>query len=54
MVLMIARQGAGPCEGQPKTLKGESENNSRKSRDLFKKWHSDILKRFNLLFLRAR
>jgi hypothetical protein len=34
MVLVIARQEARPDEWQPKTLKGELENNSRKPRDL--------------------
>jgi hypothetical protein len=34
MVLIIARQEAGPCEKWPKMLKGELENNSRKPRDL--------------------
>jgi hypothetical protein len=48
MVLMIARQGAGPCERQPKTLKGELKNNYRQPRDLFKKWHSESLKKVQL------
>jgi hypothetical protein len=29
------------------------ENNSRKPRNLVGNWHSDSLKRFNLLFLRV-
>ncbi len=35
-------------------LKGEFENNSRMPRDQVKKWHSNSLKKFNLLFLRVR
>jgi hypothetical protein len=34
MVLVMARQEAGHQERQPKTLKGELENNSRKPWDL--------------------
>jgi hypothetical protein len=37
MVLMIARQEARPPERQPKTLKVELENNSRKPKALVKK-----------------
>jgi hypothetical protein len=37
MVLVMARQEAGPCERWPKALEGELENNSRKPRDLVKK-----------------
>jgi hypothetical protein len=37
MVLMMARQEAGPCDRSPKVLKGELENNSRNLRDLVKK-----------------
>jgi hypothetical protein len=37
MVLVMVRQEAGPRERQPKTLKGELENNSRKPRDLVRK-----------------
>jgi hypothetical protein len=33
MVLMMARQEAGPGERRPKAFKGELENNSRKPRD---------------------
>jgi hypothetical protein len=33
MVLLMARWEAGPCERQPKKLKGDLENNSRKPRD---------------------
>ncbi len=35
-------------------VKGELENNSRKPRDLVRNWHSDSLKRINLLFLQVR
>jgi hypothetical protein len=34
MVLVMARQEAGPNDRWPKTLKGELENPSRKPRDL--------------------
>ncbi len=34
MVLVMARWDAGPHERQPKAIKGELENNSRKPRDL--------------------
>jgi hypothetical protein len=34
MVLMMARWEAGPHERQPKALKGELKNSSRKLRDL--------------------
>jgi hypothetical protein len=34
MVLVMARQEAGPHERWPKMLKGELENNSRKPWDL--------------------
>jgi hypothetical protein len=54
MVLVMARQEAGPYERQPKALKEELENNFRKSRDLFGKLAFDSLKRFNLLFLRVK
>jgi hypothetical protein len=37
MVLVMAKQEAGPLERQLKTLKGELENNSRKPRDLIRK-----------------
>jgi hypothetical protein len=37
-----------------KTLNGELENNSKKPRDLVKKWHSDSKKRFEFLFLGVR
>jgi hypothetical protein len=45
MVLVMARRETGPCERQPKTLKGELENNSRKLRGLVKKQASDSLKK---------
>jgi hypothetical protein len=45
---------AGPCERQPKMLKRELKNKSRKPRDLARNWYSDSLKRINLLFLRVR
>jgi hypothetical protein len=38
MVYVMARQEAGPCERWPKTLKEELENNSRKPRDLVRKF----------------
>jgi hypothetical protein len=38
MVLVMARQEAGPCERWPKTLTEELENNSRKPRDLVRKF----------------
>jgi hypothetical protein len=34
MILLMARQEAGPCERWSKKLMGELENNSRKPRDL--------------------
>jgi hypothetical protein len=37
MVLLMARQEAGPRERRPKVLKGELENNSRKPGDLVRK-----------------
>jgi hypothetical protein len=37
MVLMMARQEAGPPERWPKTLKGKLEKNSRKPGDLVRK-----------------
>jgi hypothetical protein len=37
IVLVMVRQEAGPHEKQPKTLKRELENNSRKLRDLVRK-----------------
>jgi hypothetical protein len=37
MVLGRIRREAGPCERQPKTLKGELENNTRKPEDLIRK-----------------
>jgi hypothetical protein len=37
MVLVMAKQEAGPRERQPKTLKGELENNSRKPGNLIRK-----------------
>jgi hypothetical protein len=48
MVLVIARWEAGPRERWQKTLKGESENNSRKPRVLVKNRHSDSLKKGQL------
>ncbi len=39
---------AGSCERQPKTLKGELENNSRKPRAIVRKRHSDSLKKVQL------
>jgi hypothetical protein len=39
MVLMVARQEAGPQERWPKTLNKELENNSRMPRDLVKNRH---------------
>jgi hypothetical protein len=54
MVHVMARREAGSCERWPTTLKGEFENNSRKSRDLTENWHSDSLKSVNLLFLKVR
>jgi hypothetical protein len=37
MVLGRIRGEAGPCERQPKTLKEELENNTRKPEDLIRK-----------------
>jgi hypothetical protein len=37
MVLVMVRQEAEPHERQPKTLKVESENNSRNPRDVARK-----------------
>jgi hypothetical protein len=34
MVLLMARREAGPLWRQPKVLKGELDNNSRKRRDI--------------------
>ncbi len=48
MVFVMVPQEAGPCERQPKTLKGELENKSRKPRDLVKDGHSDSLKKGQL------
>jgi hypothetical protein len=45
MVHVMARREARPCERWPTSLKGEFENNSRKSRDLTENWHSDSLKK---------
>jgi hypothetical protein len=47
MVLVMARREAGPHEGWPKALKGESENSSRKQRDLLNKRHNDSLLTFS-------
>jgi hypothetical protein len=44
MVLVMARQEAGPRERQPKTLKEELENNCRKPSDLVNNRHGDSLK----------
>ncbi len=45
---MMARWEAGPREKQPKVLKGELENNSKKPRDLVWKLLNDSLKNINL------
>ncbi len=45
---------AEPSVRQPKTPKGELENNSRNPRDLVRYRHNDSLKRINLLFPRVR
>jgi hypothetical protein len=37
MVLVMVRKEPRPHERQPKTLRGELENNSRKPRDLVRK-----------------
>ncbi len=44
MVLVMARLEAGPCERQPKTLRGELENNFRKPKDM----HNGSLKKGQL------
>jgi hypothetical protein len=43
-----AKWEAGSCERQPKTLKGELENHSRKPRAIVRKRHSDSLKKVQL------
>jgi hypothetical protein len=43
MVLMIVRQGGWTALMVAKMLKGESENDSRKPRDLLNNSHSDSL-----------
>jgi hypothetical protein len=48
MVLMMARQEAEPLERQPKTLKGEMENNSRRPKDLVRKLAGRQPKKFQL------
>ncbi len=48
MAFMIVRWEAGPCESQPKMLKGELENNPRILRDLVGNWHSDSQKKVKL------
>jgi hypothetical protein len=45
MVLLMARREAEPHQRQPKILKVEFENNSRKLRDLTENRHSNSLKR---------
>jgi hypothetical protein len=47
MVLMMARREAGPHERWARMLTRELENNTRKPKDLVKKWHIENLKRFN-------
>jgi hypothetical protein len=54
MVLVMARREAGPYERQPKMLKGESENKSRKPRELVGKWHSDSLKKVQLTLFQGK
>jgi hypothetical protein len=51
MVLVMARQEAGPCEKWPMTLNEELENNSMKGPS---QGHIDSLKKVNLLFHRVR
>ncbi len=48
MALMMVRREAGPCESQPKVLKGELENNPGILRDLVGNWHSDSQKKVKL------
>jgi hypothetical protein len=38
MVIVMTRREAGPHQRWPNTLRGEMENNSRKPRDLVKKF----------------
>ncbi len=52
MVLVMARREAGPCQRQPKALKGELGNNSRKPSQ--KIGIVTGLKWFNLLYIRVR
>jgi hypothetical protein len=55
MVLVMVRWWeAEPSVRQPKTPKGELENNSRNPRDLVRYRHNDSLKRINLLFPRMK
>jgi hypothetical protein len=53
MVLMIARQEAGPRERRPKMLKGKLDNNSKKPRDGGKTGIVTTQKGINLLLLRV-
>jgi hypothetical protein len=54
MVLVMARQEAHPQESRPKTLKGEFENNSSKTRDLVKNRQSYSLKKCQLTLSRGK
>jgi hypothetical protein len=54
MVLVVVRQEAGLVARWPKTVKKESENDSRQIGDLTKNRQSDSLKtKANSLFLRG-
>jgi hypothetical protein len=54
MVLMMARQEAEPLERQPKTLKGEMENNSRRPKDLVRKLAGRQPKKFQLTLCQGK
>jgi hypothetical protein len=54
MVSVMARRKAEPHERRLKKLKGELDNIPGSLGTYSENWHSDSLKRFNLLFFRVR